>query len=206
LFLPLLLLPLRSPLVLLTVPVLAAQMLSSREALWTTGFHYYAVVWPVLVLAAVDGARRFGPRVKPVLAAGMTLMGLTVVSLGMVTSGAMYPLAGLFEGSVAQASQHARNQAALVGSIPVGTCVEADNWLVPHLTPTNRVALPDTLATPPDFLALDRSKPVVGIDRPPPDDVERRALKDGYEPIARYGDLVLLRRPGFTGPTTACKP
>ncbi|RYY63390.1 MAG: DUF2079 domain-containing protein, partial [Comamonadaceae bacterium] len=91
LFLPLALLPLRSPYVLVALPLLAGRMFNSRENLWIPMFHYNALPWLVLVLATIDGADRFGlfepgdraRRLRRVLAAWMVLATLacTVIPL-----------------------------------------------------------------------------------------------------------------------------
>ena len=58
LFVPLLFLPLRSRYALVALPLLAERFFNSRDQLWTTHYHYNAMPWIVLVLAAVDGAAR----------------------------------------------------------------------------------------------------------------------------------------------------
>ena len=56
---PLLLLPLRSPLTLTALPPLAERMLADRfPNWWEPGYHYNAFIVAVLVMAAVDGAHR----------------------------------------------------------------------------------------------------------------------------------------------------
>jgi hypothetical protein len=60
LVLPLLLAPLRSPLVLAALPLLAERMLAGRYGhWWEPRFHYNAFVVIVLLTAGVDGVRRF---------------------------------------------------------------------------------------------------------------------------------------------------
>ncbi|NVI92152.1 DUF2079 domain-containing protein, partial [Actinomadura sp. BRA 177] len=65
LVLPLLLLPLASPLTLTAVPLLAERMLASRFGnWWEPHYHYNAFLIAVLVLAAVDGAARLRGRLR----------------------------------------------------------------------------------------------------------------------------------------------
>ncbi|HSN44368.1 MAG TPA: DUF2079 domain-containing protein, partial [Propionibacteriaceae bacterium] len=61
LFAPVLFLCLRSPYVIAVLPLLAQRFFSSRELIWRARFHYNAPAWIILVLAAIDGASRFGP-------------------------------------------------------------------------------------------------------------------------------------------------
>ncbi|MFG1998354.1 DUF2079 domain-containing protein [Spirillospora sp. NPDC048911] len=55
---PTLLFALRSPLILIAVPYIAARFWSGTPAYWGTGFHYSAVLMPIVFVAAVDGLRR----------------------------------------------------------------------------------------------------------------------------------------------------
>lgn len=202
----LLLLPLRSPYVLLAVPLLAERFWSSRENLWTTEFHYSAVVWPVLVLAAVDGAQRLVPRWRPALTAALAVVVLAVPVMGTATTSGLWPLHRLVTGAAFRWTPHMADQAAILALVPPGTCVEADDRLTPHLTRTNRVSVPTRLGRPPDLVVLDLTQQTVGFQLPPPQVVRARVLAQGYRVAARRGPLVLLRRPGYAGPSPACAP
>ncbi len=70
LFVPLLLLPLRSRYAWLALPLLAENYFNYRPELWTTHYHYSALPWLVLVLAMVDGAQRLGVFAPAVVVAG----------------------------------------------------------------------------------------------------------------------------------------
>lgn len=206
LFGALLLLPLRSPYVLLAVPLLAERFWSSRENLWTTEFHYSAVVWPVLVLAAVDGAQRLVPRWRAALTAALAVVVLAVPVLGTATTSGLWPLHRLVTGAAFRWTPHMADQAAILALVPPGTCVEADDRLTPHLTRTNRVSVPTRLGRPPDLVVLDLTQHTVGFQLPPPQVVRARVLAQGYRVVDTRGPLVLLRRPGYAGPSPACAP
>ncbi|MDQ7806376.1 DUF2079 domain-containing protein [Amycolatopsis sp. A133] len=113
---------LRSPLLLLAVPTLLWRLVSANDRYWGMGYHYSAVLMPVVFLAGVHGARRFGgfKRYLPVCAVvvGLGSLGLQAAHL---TSGVWTP------------SQRAGIDAVLA-RIPDGATVLASNRLAPRLT------------------------------------------------------------------------
>ncbi|WP_149257889.1 DUF2079 domain-containing protein [Actinomadura sp. K4S16] len=145
--LPLLLLPLASPLTLTAVPLLAERMLASRFGnWWEPHYHYNAFIIAVLVLAAADGAARLRGRAR--FASGR---------LGRLPSAA--PMAGILAAMVACApffayrhladpalwrqNERARAASAAAARIPDGALVEAANGVGPALTSRARVLLWD---------------------------------------------------------------
>ena len=208
LLVPLLLLPLGSPYALMSLPLLAQRFLSSRTHLWTTEYHYSAPIWVILVVAAIDTVARvqrhrehLGRRLGAALVATMLL----APAIGMATANSTYPLFRVVYPGW-RLTTHMHDQAALVAGIPAGTCVAVDDRLAPHLTHSNRVTLPTVPGPTPDFVALDLSQREVGFPLPSPQRVLKDVQAKGYTEVARQGQLVLLRRPGYTGPTTGCGP
>ncbi len=214
-FLPLFLLPLLSPWTLVALPILAQRFLSDRSALWTSEFHYNAPVWIILFLAAVDGLgklTRFGVfrhRSVPFIAA-TAIASVPILATTVFTSFApqTYPLGRLVTGAAWVQTPHMADQRAALRVIPPSTCVAADDRLVPELTNTNRVTVPGISARMQDFYILDFSQfePAhfaVGINTPTVD-VYQRLINEGYTPIDRFGTLVVLQSPTYTGPTAAC--
>ncbi|QHC59605.1 DUF2079 domain-containing protein [Rathayibacter sp. VKM Ac-2760] len=211
---PLLLLPLLSPVSLLALPLLAERFLSDRSALWTSGFHYDAPVWIVLVLGAIDGGGRVlqrvrssGYRARALLLVGVLVCAVPVVGTAVCRDTAAFPLARMITGDAWSRSRHMMDQAAAIDRVPAGTCVAADDRLVPALTRTNRVSLPGVLRRPPDFLLLDLSQEEAGTVR----GLELRttviredALADGYRVVARFGEVEVLESPTYRGPSDEC--
>jgi len=204
LFLPLLFVPLCSRYVLVGVPVLVAQFLTSRELLWLPSYHYWGPLWVVLVVAFVDGLvrlRRLRGSVVPVAPVFLA----SVTALGVVLVPGLYPVQRVVTGAVFEVEPHEQDQRALLDQIPASTCVEADNFLVPHLTATNKVSGPGRLTAPPaDFVALDMSQEAVEDRSGTPEGAKRDAEAAGYTEVWQQGDLVLLRAPDYDGPTPAC--
>lgn len=211
LFAPLLFLPLRSPYVIPALPLLAQRFFSSRDHLWTVEFHYSAVLWPLLFLAALDGARRLGVhrwlirrRAAGTWALAAVLASVSVV--GTAINADMWPLKRLIRGVAFSTAPHMADQRAILRSVPASTCVEADDRLAVQLTHSNRVSLPGLLGAAPDFYALDMSQAEVGYTLPSPATVRQAAEANGYVAVATHGDVVLLQSPVYAGPSTSCAP
>jgi hypothetical protein len=112
---------LRSPLLLLAVPTLLWRLVSANDRYWGMGYHYSAVLMPIVFIAGVAGARgsRLG-RLFPAFA--------LVAGLGSVGRQAAHLTDGLWT-----PSQRAGIDAVLA-RIPDGATVLASNRLAPHLT------------------------------------------------------------------------
>uniref|UniRef100_UPI000AF9F949 DUF2079 domain-containing protein n=1 Tax=Actinacidiphila rubida TaxID=310780 RepID=UPI000AF9F949 len=129
------LLALRSPLLLVALPTLGWRFSSHYPENWGTGWHYSAVLMPVVFLALVDaitalerpgprgvfGARRAGDRLRgwaaamPAASAGAALA-LTV----------QLPLAGLAHAGAYRVDARTRTVERLLDRIPDGATVESD--------------------------------------------------------------------------------
>ncbi|GLY35615.1 hypothetical protein Amsp01_016390 [Amycolatopsis sp. NBRC 101858] len=112
---------LRSPVLLLAVPTLLWRLASANDRYWGMGYHYSAVLMPIVFLAAADGVRRSGRQwLFPACAllAGLASLGLQAAHL---TDGVWTP------------SQRAGIDAVLA-RIPDDATVLASNRLAPRLT------------------------------------------------------------------------
>jgi uncharacterized membrane protein len=204
LFAPVAFLALRSRYLLPVLPLLASALLSSRPALWGTTFHHSSVLWPIIFLAAVHGAvlLRLPERRRAWLAVRLLVVAIPV--LGVLAGWQNYPLHRLITGEAFAMSDHQRDAVAFTAAVPPGTCVEADDNVTVFLTHTNLVSIRGLLGRPPDFYAIDLAK--ADMFHVPPGRVHREALEAGYTEVLEEGDLVLLQRPGYRGPTPECAP
>lgn len=111
---------LRSPLLLLAVPTLLWRLVSANDRYWGMGYHYSAVLMPIVFLAGLHGARKAAARLLPACAllAGLASLALQAAHL---TDGVWTP------------SQRAGIDAVLT-RIPDGATVLASNRLAPRLT------------------------------------------------------------------------
>jgi uncharacterized membrane protein len=212
---PFALLPLRSRYSWLAVPLLAERMLNSRNNLWQTNFHYNALPWLILSLAAVDGAYRlhlFEKRIWtawPRRAMVLILLGfpVTLAIMGHSRTGivSVIQLRTPLYGTSADWLRAAKEVDAW---IPADVCVIAENRLVPHLTPRDWVSTVGVNAPNPDFIVLDMTAPGIGGNPPvpKPEQVQINAEAVGYRPVLDVFPFVVLQSPDYTGPSPACAP
>jgi uncharacterized membrane protein len=125
-------LSLLSPLVVLTVPLLAERMLSTNAAYWSTHGHYSLTIAPVLALAAADGLPR-AVRVVPV--ARLAPAAIALLAVALIPA---FPLKHLAQPSYYRDASDASPALALV---PAGASVSATNHLVPHLAHRDDIEL-----------------------------------------------------------------
>jgi uncharacterized membrane protein len=230
LLVPLLFLPLRSPLALLALPIMAERMLADRENLWTFHFHYNAPVWIILALAAVDGAAllarserlhaRFErmktlelQRLLALWAAFTVLIGWVLGIGGYLISGSrtitdIYPLPRLITGEAFRMTSEQHDRAAIVAYLPADTCVVADDRIAGQLTRSNRVTVPGVSQHRQDFYVLDFSEPYPATT--PADwtteEASAHATDAGFHEVFRSGDIVVYQSPDYAGPSPQCSP
>lgn len=208
LFVPLLLLPLRSRYVILALPLLAQRFFEPHERyrLWEPGFHYNALPWVILVLAAVDGAGRLGwwdrDRLRRAIVGWMVASSLVVIQffheeaiINKLVYGGMFSL-----------TSQMRDQFAAVAAVPHNACVEADDRLAGHLTSHDFVTLPTLMQGHADFIAVDLSQKDVGNAVALPQPVYDNALARGYRVVFSRGSIRVLESPSYRGPSPACSP
>ncbi|WP_420176656.1 DUF2079 domain-containing protein [Luteococcus sp. OSA5] len=205
LLVPLALLPLRSPYVLATLPLLAQRNLSSRTHLWGTSFHYSGPIFVILVFAAADALRKFSPDWRRRLAKYLVAMVLLTPAFDLAIQGRNYPLVRL-TWSAWRKKPIMIHQQAILQHIPANTCVEVDDRLAPHLTRSNRVTLPTLTKRVSDFVVLDMSQAEVGYPLPSPQEIEKRVKARGYTPVAQEGPITVWQRPDYAGPSEGCSP
>jgi uncharacterized membrane protein len=214
LFLPLLLLPLRSPYWLLSVPLLAERFFNSRSNLWTANFHYNALPWVILVLAMVDGAARFGlfnaDRRAVLLRRGLAAVLAAFPFLLILTSTPwkVVPITSLRQPYANQPANWLASAKATAAWLPRNVCVVADNHLVPHLTGRDYTTVAQADTPEPDFVALDLFAPDTGGNPPAPEPyyVYGVAVDNGYKVVFTDGTFVILQSPRYSGPSSQCAP
>lgn len=215
--LPLLFLPLASPLTLAALPLLAERMLAQGfPNWWGTQHQYNAFVVVVLFCAAVDGMgrstrlvrRRRRGRVVPGGAVAAALAGtfagfdprrgwaaaVLAVALLAVPN---FALGDLLDPEWYGRGERTRAAAAAVAAVPDGVLVEAANDTGPHLSSRTRVLLWDRTPRGAPWVVAD-----IGHHTFPFPDVtaqrERvRTLRDrGYQVLFERAGYVVLHRPG----------
>ncbi len=199
LVLPLLLLPLASPLTLTVLPLLAERMLASRFGnWWEPHYHYNAFIIAVLVMASVDGAarlrRRAGPRVRARLPAVLPASAMLTAAVVCVPFFAFVHLA---DSALWRRNDRARAAASAAARIPDGALVESANAIGPALSPRARVLLWDGQPRRAPWVIAD----VERLEFPFRTVAEQRRrveslLAGGYREVYRADGYIVLHRPG----------
>jgi uncharacterized membrane protein len=139
LVLPLALLVVLAPLALIAaVPELAVNLLSAATTQTSIRFHYTAGVIPVLIAAAVFGAKRLPPRIPVATIAVVTAVAANYL-LGPVPLWRYFPGGEQHQARAADVSEHDRIAARALKLIPPHAVVSATNSLGAHLSARRRV-------------------------------------------------------------------
>ncbi|MGW4691279.1 DUF2079 domain-containing protein [Kitasatospora cineracea] len=200
-------LALRSPLVLLAVPPLAARFWSDNPVYWGTGQHYNAVLMPVLFLALADGLgrlprpeRRLTARPLPGRAAALVPGRAAALVPVLVPVVAVLLFPATLVGSAPPRLADAR---AVLATVPDGARVAAANRLAPQLTGRCTVSLFPYLTRPGRDAPWGRptAEWVAVLDRPGdfplPEAEMLRARAElpgaGYREVAAGGGVTVYR-------------
>ncbi|GIE77240.1 hypothetical protein Aph02nite_31900 [Actinoplanes philippinensis] len=184
---------LRSPLLLVAVPTLLWRFTSGNPNYWGTGFHYSAVLMPVMMVAFVDGVARWraaGGRLRSSLAVVAYAVSLTVT----VALLPRYPLAQLASAQTWHGDPRAAAAHRVLDLIPDGATVSAANQLAPQLTGRTTVTLfgTDYPGPAPQYIVFDSRHPGFPLGR----DSQRRRVEaaqaTGYRTVAQDDGFVLL--------------
>lgn len=192
LLLPLLLAPLRSPLVLAALPLLAERMLASRYGnWWEPRFHYNAFVVVILLAAGVDGVSRLGADIRRRVG---TAWAAAVLAIAVVLAG-FFPMVSVLNPANYQRDARMRAAAASVAAIPTGVEVEAPNALGPQLSDRARVLLWDERPRWAPWVIADVGQPTfpffsVTTQR----DRLTLLLRSGYHAVYQAAGFVVLTR------------
>ncbi|RLV51008.1 DUF2079 domain-containing protein [Nocardioides mangrovicus] len=201
---------LRSPFLLVAAPLLASRFLSARESLWVVPYHYNSVLWPVLFVGALDGARRLPAALRRRVLVATAVVGLVLPAAGLLVVGP-YPVFNPHPENRTFLPPATADARAVRSLVPASVCVQAEQHQAVHLVSRDLVTLPVDISDRPDFVLLDRWAPAgaqgpTGSKGPSGRAYERIARAAGYEQVARHGRVVLLRSPGYTGPSARCRP
>ncbi|AUG75073.1 hypothetical protein CFP65_0089 [Kitasatospora sp. MMS16-BH015] len=189
---------LRSPLLLLCAPTLAWRLLADNEHYWQPGYHYSAILMPILFGALLDSLDR-----HPQLRSPRTLRRvLTACAAFAAVTTLVYPMRELALPSSWQQSAHVRTAHRLLAVVPDGATVAATNRLAPILVARAEVSLVcqepgPRSATPPAWVVADDTDPTVKT--PCAEAVTAAALAAyrglGYLTVAQEDGITVLHRP-----------
>ena len=128
-----------TPLMLIAVlPELAVNLLSAANTQTSIRFHYTAGLIPILVAAAVFGAKRLPPRVPAATIVVVCCISANYV-LGPVPVWRWFPAGNQAQAHAAEVSEHDRIAAQALKLIPPHAVVSASNSLGAHLSARRRI-------------------------------------------------------------------
>ncbi|WP_320414957.1 DUF2079 domain-containing protein [Kocuria sp. cx-116] len=187
----------RSPLALVALPTLAWRMLSPNHGYWGPGWHYNAVIMPIVFIAVIDAVVRLragGTRSRTARAtAELAPWVVLVVALAVATQ---QPLAQLVTGEAWRQDPRADIKAATVQAVPEGASVATDLTLINGLVSRADVHWIGNADDPaPDFVVIDRESGTWGQN--PPEDPAAYAQElygEQYATQRDEGNIILLRR------------
>jgi len=145
----------RSPLLLLVVPTLAWRFLAPTEAYWAPGYHYDAVLMPIVFAAAIDGvvrARGGGQRwFAKASRATVPLLAVAAILLFLRS-----PLMELGKPTAWQPSPRAAQAQAALDQVPAGATVLSDIGLMSYLVDDHEVYWLGNPGNPaPQYVVID---------------------------------------------------
>ncbi|MFP3991955.1 DUF2079 domain-containing protein [Streptomyces sp. E11-3] len=185
------LLALRSPLLIVALPTVGWRFLSSDSHYWDTGWHYSAVLMPVVILALADAIDLYRRSARPRLRAYALQLPAAVAAASLALTTAL-PLARLTESDTYRKSDRVIAAERLLDRIPDGAKVEANIGPISRLTSRCRVFwVGRTEGVTPDFIALDNRS---GRFKDPQGYAGRLHPRVGYTEAGRAGGFVLLKR------------
>lgn len=179
---------LRSPLMLLALPTLAWRFLSANESYWVVGFHYDAVLMPIVFGSLVEVLGRRG---RPAGVA-VPVFCVLVTMVGFLSG----PMKELTDKDLWSTPPRIVQELALLDRIPDGARVAAGNRVAPQLTSRTTVALatPDRIAAV-DYLAVDLTDPWPA-DAADQTELLRLAYEAGFVTVGQAGNVLVLVRDG----------
>jgi uncharacterized membrane protein len=221
LYAPLGFLSLGSPIVLLSLPLLAERLFSNNPNHWTLTHQYSAAFVPILTLAAVDtvgrlralvagpadahksGRRHGAPRPREV--AGLIGVvfggGALVIAIWACTK---MPFDQLIKGTEWQTSSYEKAEAAAVSVVPNGVTVEASNLLSPHLVDRDQVMLLDTTPHNAPWVVFDEGRIEFPFSGPSQQgDRVSYLMAHGYRAVFSRDGLVVWHRTSSASGTTS---
>ncbi|MFF4983969.1 DUF2079 domain-containing protein [Streptomyces sp. NPDC001046] len=151
------LLAVRSPLLLAGAPTLGWRFLSGEEHYWSTGWHYSAVLMPVVFCALVDSVDTSRRSRRPWLRTYADRLPACAVAAALALTTAQ-PLSALTESGAYRKSERAAAAEKLLARVPDGATVESDVGPLSRLTGRCRVLwVGDSRGVTPDWIALDNN-------------------------------------------------
>ncbi|GAB2454806.1 putative membrane protein [Conyzicola lurida] len=181
-------LALRSPLVLIMVPTLAWRFVSTNEGYWGPGWHYSAVLMPVLYLALVDAVRSGRVSRLPWMRSYAQAVPAVVVTVAIMLLPSQ-ALGALVKPETFTPPARAEQAYEAMDVIPDGATVEADIALMHYLVPDTTVFWLGNPGNPgAEYIIMDRTNGTWGGNAPADAAVYAEQLHPGTNYTLVYSD------------------
>ena len=159
-------LALRSPLVLLAVPTLAWRFVSTNPGYWGPGWHYSAILMPILFVALIDAIRSSRASPRPWLRSYSHAVVPVVATVAMMLLPSQ-PLGSLTKPETYAAPARAQQAYEAMALIPSGSVVESDIALMHYLVPGTTVYWASNSGNPAaDYIVIDQTNGTWGSQPP----------------------------------------
>jgi uncharacterized membrane protein len=146
---------LRSPLLLLVVPTLAWRFLSPTESYWAPGYHYDAVLMPIVFAAAIDGVARARAGRQSWLRVA-SRAAVPVIAVAAIALGMRSPMAELAGPAIWQPAPRAVQAQEALDLVPAGASVLSDIGLMSYLVDDHEVFWLGNPGNPaPQYVVID---------------------------------------------------
>lgn len=185
-----------SSIAVITIPTLCWRFGSDNPAYWGTGYHYSAVLMPIVLAAFVEVLAR--PSLAGWLRRGAQCVAL-VATLLLLPAGSLWQLtsAEFYRPGPQVAATH-----RLLSQIPSNVTVSASNNLAAQLASRDDVSLfgkTPLSVSKPAYIVVDRGYTGFPITAQERDNLLAGALATNYRQLASAGPVVLLERTGKGG-------
>jgi hypothetical protein len=145
----------RSPLLLLVLPTLAWRFLSPTESYWAPGYHYDAVLMPIVFAAAIDGVARARAGRRSWLRAA-SRAAVPVIAVAAIALGMRSPMAELAGPAIWQPAPRAVQAQEALDLVPAGASVLSDIGLMSYLVDDHEVFWLGNPGNPaPQYVVID---------------------------------------------------
>ena len=183
---PFLFLPLASPLILLSLPIVLERFLSASPHHWGPVFHYSAPLAPILVMSAGSGLARIG-RARPdvVNAAAAAILVLCAVLPGR------QPLWRILAAGHYRQTTMVATGREVLAMVPPSASVVAQAAIVPHLSQRRVIHMLDLRAPDSDYV-------IAQVDLNPWPNSSRGEIEQLTQERERQGYAVIFARDGWT--------
>ena len=193
---PFLLLPLRSPLVLLLVPLALERFLSGTASHWGTSFHYSAPLAPILAMSAGDGLARLlrgvtneHRRERLALGTAIAIAILSAILPGRQPAWRLFAFDRYVPGAVE------RSAPAAFRVIPPDASVAAPAAIAAHLSMRHQIILIEPGSHPTtEFIVVHREVNPWPLEHDALQGLVDDRRANGYEPAYEKDGWTILRR------------